>query len=842
MMPSLQMHQQVCFIFSYTVGKLKYLEAYRKVVDTRECLNMWFVKVVFLGASRMGKTAACRRLSGVMTDIYSSGQQHMPSTGVVELGQNIIIKNLTGSSANLKSSPTEWCVSKDLDDEACTLLQYLYGQTQRMKQSPGKLAVDTSMISSSIDSMYSPSDGDVSHPVANVTTSDQTVPHKHGKAHKVVTVLKNVEAAMTFKEHVEKKESKEESADVTTSIQCEQVDCDDVEMPSQSSSSKDGVSGSSSSMIIDFHGVTSTSSKNKAKKTSEVHTIFRKAMSSRHWKDVKSNMEDMVLLKIEDTGGQPEFMDMLPVFTIGPALYLLFCKLTDPLHGYYTESYLSPTGVSTVPEPSAYTVEEVLLRALASISNFNASPSESEFLEAQSKIDDLSEPFNKSIAYIVGTHKDVVSERQINKFDMHLQECIKATEFHKQNLVQFASKKRMILPIDNMRGGDKEMDAVRNMLEEGIKNNFKKLSIPASWLVLSLCLRMRQDRVASLESVLKLAKSLSISFSETKLALWFLHHYAGSIMFFPNLTELKHMVICDIQVVYDSITKLIVNTFKFGPVEEKASKRFRETGHFTLRDIEEATASISGDYIPLHKLIRLLEHLNIISSIHNVDPFCPVTYFMPCIVQNAAADEIDLCWEDLMKRHAPAPLLIRYPCGYSPIGIFPAMAANLAGRKTFDLVIEGIRKNIIQFHYGSDSDIITFFSLPTFYAVFISRSKDAQMPTHTLCKQVRNQIDSALHAVTSRMNYSFCIEYQLGFHCTLHPGRNHVCTIDLDDLNPCTMSCTCSGSVRKVTMDAEHLVWFDKASCMMVFNDKLLCCYHTALQRCGKRHSRSYRR
>ena len=73
-------------------------------------------------------------------------------------------------------------------------------------------------------------------------------------------------------------------------------------------------------------------------------------------------------------------------------------------------------------------------------------------------------------------------------------------------------------------------------MEEGIKIHFKKLSIPAAWLVLSLCLHKREERTASLGSVLQLAGNLE---KEAKLALWFLHHHADVLMYFPKLAELK---------------------------------------------------------------------------------------------------------------------------------------------------------------------------------------------------------------------------------------------------------------------------------------------------------------
>ncbi len=66
-----------CIISS--LGEKDYLAAYHQVLATQE---MWFIKVILLGAPRLGKTTARRRLTGEIKDISSSGEEEQPSTGV----------------------------------------------------------------------------------------------------------------------------------------------------------------------------------------------------------------------------------------------------------------------------------------------------------------------------------------------------------------------------------------------------------------------------------------------------------------------------------------------------------------------------------------------------------------------------------------------------------------------------------------------------------------------------------------------------------------------------------------------------------------------------------------
>ena len=680
-------------------------------------------------------------------DISSSGEMQQPSTGAVESG--IIIRNLSSTMALV--TPSDWCFTRDLAEEANMVLRFISSYYTEKKIV--------------VDKIISSPEGKVDEGVLNSQPDAEESPPSP------------METAIP------------DSAKV-------------VSKPSSSIDSKPS----------------------QSPVTSEVVEMFRNAVGPKFWENVQPLFEDTAFIKTEDTGGQPEFMDMQAALTIGPALYLLFCKLIDDLQSHYTVSYRSPSGESSTLMQSTYTVEEVILSALASVSCFKSYSTSSQVSSETTSTsgDELLASSNKSVAYILGTHKDLVSEEQIEEFDRKLQESIRSTDFFSKGLVQFASEDRMVLPIDNMHGGKDEIKKVCRFLEEAMKQHFKKLSIPVAWLVFSLCLRKREEKTASLQSVLQLAGELGMLEEETKLALWFLHHHAGVLMYFPKLEELKDTVICDTQVVYDSATNLIVDTFRFGSgVGVAASEMFRKTGKFSLNDICKATSSVSGDYIPLRKLVKLLEHLNIIapitptkhlSSQASSSQSSEVSYFMPCVLQNATREELDKWWESSSSPLSPAPLFIRYKCGFSLIGIFPAMIANLAGKKSLKLIVDGIKKNRVQFRMlGGDYDTVTLISQPKYYAVHITR-QFTKTPTHQVCSAVRGMVESTLKTVTSHMNYSFCAEYQLSFECPAHPGRDHLCTVASDDTSsPHVMLCLQNkNDPCPIEMQSQHLSWFGK--------------------------------
>ena len=716
-----------------------------------------------------------------------------PSTGAVESGHSVVIRNLSSTTALV--TPSEWLANKNLSEEIVMFLEcFLYNVTKKratssaLESKPGSLSEDID--EDMLGNLFEVEDFQALSPSS---TEQQGASYgQQNSGHEEDTSL--------------------DASPDTPHIK---------------------INAASVSSVPESSATSPHHSKRQSQIRTEITNMFRRALGPRKWKEVKHLFTDTAFIKMEDTGGQPEFMDMLSALTVGPALYLLFCKLTDALQSRYKVSYLSTSGESTVPRESTYTVEEVFFKALASIT---CSQSSSSSLPASSQedgnpiVDQLMASCNKSIAYIVGTHKDLVTEEQIDEFDQKLQDSIRPTSFFHDDIVQFSSEQRMVLPVDNMHGGSTEIDNIRKLLEDALKKHFEQLSIPASWLVLSLCLRKREERTASLQSVLLLAEEIGIPKNETMIALWFLHHYAGVLMYFPNLPELKDTVICDNQVIYDSATNVIVNSFRFGSVGKAASERFSKTGQFSLEDIRKATASVSGDYIPLEKLVKLLEHLNILASlvrshltaIASCSQSSKHMHFMPCVLQNAAHEELDRFWDlcDTPDQFAIAPLLIRYNCGFVPIGVFPAMIASLSANKSLKIKVEGLKKNRVQFRIGRDFDVVTLISQPKYYAVHITRRQSTRQSTrppsvsaYEVCDTVRRLVESTLKTVTSQMNYHFSADYLLAFECPSHPGREHLCVVDSDEASPYVMSCLQNmDDIEPVDMSDHHLIWFKKVS------------------------------
>ena len=134
------------------------------------------------------------------------------------------------------------------------------------------------------------------------------------------------------------------------------------------------------------------------------------------------------------------------------------------------------------------------------------------------------------------------------------------------DFIQNAFEDQLMFAINNMTGGEEELKKVRKRLEDVIKQEFDDFSIPASWLMFSIFLRKMGKRTMSLSQCHEIGKRLEVR--DTNEALWFLHHCVGILMHFPDVEEIKNIVICDSQVVIDSVTDLILNSLNFKQVKK----------------------------------------------------------------------------------------------------------------------------------------------------------------------------------------------------------------------------------------------------------------------------------
>ena len=711
----------------------QHYEAYQQALKDEAAIPLKYLKVLFFGPPRTGKTSMRRRLIGEIQNLAKEPVQ--VSTGTAE-HYDVIIKEDKNTAWTTLVTESKWSSIKvlcgkekntHLLDEELRLLYQLISKTQNK--------------SHHIQTEDKPLDEN-SSPVS----PNENSPSKGNES------LNQSKSPVRDKQQSPVKDKEKVSGTKTT------------ESNSNTSVPWVGQEHEHSAEYIE---------RKEIDKEFEAFDQFLRESGEGQNKDLQ---EGTILMNMVDTGGQPAFLEMLPALTMGPALYLIFFRLNQELKQTYEIQYVSKDTEAVPLGDSSYTVEDVIFQALSSITCFSC---------ASPKKDNM--PVPSHAAVLVGTHKDKLesdTDAKVKAKDDVLRknlDNILKCDFHKidQTIVHSFSDKQLVFAIDNMTGDNAELTSVRKRLQQIIEQMFqdRKFAIPASWLMFSIFLRKMGTSIMNLSQCRMIGERLNVS--DTDEALWFLHHCVGVLMHFPEVNEIKDVVICNPQIVFDSVTYLILDSFRIESVHDSVCNKFKEAGQFQFKDIQKIPES-TGDSLSLPKLVKLLKYLNIISPItpEGSSPQSDVVYFMPAVLRYAKEGELSM--KQRTTDQLP-PLMIHFKCGFVPVGVFCAKIASLVsqGWELCDKSGNILCKNIVTFRMFDGTYDITLISIPKWFEIHISRIAAPDRPLHEICQIVLETVCNTLDQVISKMNYGqvFCSDetpYELGFKCPKHLNDDHL--------------------------------------------------------------------
>ena len=137
---------------------------------------------------------------------------------------------------------------------------------------------------------------------------------------------------------------------------------------------------------------------------------FQNIIKRGDYSTIARNIGD-TLLNINDIGGQPGFLEMLPALSTGPAMYLVFFDLSKKFDEPYNIPF-SRDGKIITPYKAVHTVRTTICQILSAIASVHSISRESTSFQ---KATAFSEKFNRfhqirPVAALIGTHKDKLSK------------------------------------------------------------------------------------------------------------------------------------------------------------------------------------------------------------------------------------------------------------------------------------------------------------------------------------------------------------------------------------------------------------------------------------------------
>ena len=363
--------------------------------------------------------------------------------------------------------------------------------------------------------------------------------------------------------------------------------------------------------------------------------------------------------------------------------------------------------------------------------------------------------------------------------------------------------------VDNFQGTQADIDPIREHLNSVFNGQLEKAKLPIrpAQLLFGIILRKEYD-IVTLDECKEIGKELNME-EDVEFTLRYLHHCVGALLYYPdcedtsiedqnkqndkngdkftegcqgsgsegqgqshkkesgNKSWFRNNVICSPQIVFDSISGLIVKALRelrsASTVDIKKTNWSRK-GQFSEDTIDLCFKKDSNfkiqeqvkhrKIIPVKKLIILLKHVNLLSPIStkNVEGKEVITYFMPAVLDCASKKDLLQCPQ--VDDNNPSPILFTFERGYVPIGLFCAMVTRLVSRgcegilgMKWKLMDSVVKRNFLSFQIDAAQHEVTLISHVRCYELRISR-KNQKVDLNELCTYVLSTVQFVLKEIS----------------------------------------------------------------------------------------------
>uniref|UniRef100_A0A1X7UIB8 Death domain-containing protein n=1 Tax=Amphimedon queenslandica TaxID=400682 RepID=A0A1X7UIB8_AMPQE len=385
------------------------------------------------------------------------------------------------------------------------------------------------------------------------------------------------------------------------------------------------------------------------------------------------HLDEAKWIYLLDSGGQPQFTDLLRMFVRRDSLYIIVMKVTESLHD-------KPTFIYSINGKRLNTPKEMTMTNLQIIESFVRSV-------AATSREDNSEP----AFAIIATHCDKqsfvmqkigVQETIAQKNEILLSQLSGFLDFF---VFYNRDSNELVFPVDNLCQKDRATLSakIRERLLSDIKFNIK---IPVRWYLFDLNIKNEASKethgMISLESCYSIGQKLGMNKDNVDECLIKLDLMRLCI-YYPKL--LPHVIFTNPQFLIDCLSKIACVSFvdnlkQIFPEGVRLSheiiRSLKYKGTFDkalLRSLESVLNFVPGLF-SMDDLLTLLKHLLVISTIEGVQE---IKYFIPILLP---AKKISEKGKKLFPVLAD-PLLITFDEKLVLQGLFPALVVSLLSRK-----------------------------------------------------------------------------------------------------------------------------------------------------------------
>jgi len=489
---------------------------------------------------------------------------------------------------------------------------------------------------------------------------------------------------------------------------------------------------------------------------------------------------EVSLVYLTDSGGQPQFHELLPIFLRRTSVYIFVMKLSETLDERPLIKYFDENGnVICKPYTTAHTNLQILRHCIRTMQSH-------KFQKAAGKAPNL---------LFIGTHKDqehlCPETREIKNqklADMLL------PEFQDEVVYSNLENRELIFPLNAKSPGEEEQkvaEEIRKLIMSVC--TAEPDEIPLRWYCLELKLQEIAQAlgrgVMSKDECFAVAGTLHFDTESFEAALQYLDEL-NIIFYYPDI--LPNTVFTDSQVLIAKASELVKFSHKLHNKDDGSLVVARRGECRKFQDYALVTVGFLGSFYEHYvdnifspdDLVKLFRALLVFAD------FSDTKYFMPCLLQIISSEEVAKHRASFSA--ATVPLLLHFPPGVPPLGIFCSLVVYLLSASNhspspWKLKLDiskspvCLHRNCVQFTIPKYPGTITLIDSFDFFQVRVTRLSPQ------LCSHVREALLTGLEQVISNLGYSS--QPELAFLCpcsreSLHPasiGAGEPCWICTQD-------------------------------------------------------------
>ena len=521
--------------------------------------------------------------------------------------------------------------------------------------------------------------------------------------------------------------------------------------------------------------------------------------------------EVLNIITLLDTGGQPEYIHLLPTINIYPTVTFVIHDLSKSLNDQVLVEYSQHGKHVFTPYHLSYSNLD-MIKLLMSAANDSVERPISNI----PKLVTTPGSSRKSYICLVGTHADIVSEQKVKEVEKELNTLVNTV--HCKAAVWQTENENILFSVNSATAGypdaeDPAAEIIRKRIET-LAEEKEVYNLPITWMLLQLEIRdvcsKREKAYISFQDCVALARETGLMSKEKEIkSVLLYHHLLGVLIYFEEVPGLCDYVIVDHQWWFDKLSNIICTTFHQASLDHQAVHKLKYQGLLSKELLQYVEWK---DDIKEEFFLSLLVHMRIIAPVTTQNDKIE-EYFIPYILPTYNLQQSNEILDQYGNLQGE-PLLVQFRSGFLPRGLFCCLIVELLQHSPKGW----------EYHISCDkmhhtfSNVITFV-LPNAYSLSILdkvlylelqiRNLDeatSAIPVHV---EVYNYLVYALTEVCIHLNFDY-ERLQYGFLCKCDKKPDHhIAITTLPTSSSAVVYARCTfNNAHQFKMNPSQLIWF----------------------------------